>query len=279
MKRYFFSFVICLLAFTVWSDVNPQIRVLSYNIHIGIGMDKKVDLDRIARIICSVTPDIVALQEVDVKTERSSGVDQASVIERLTKMTVKFNQTIPLGSGQYGIARLISDSFSTVVGRSQHLPASPGWEKRVICEDVVFSDKHDAAKPEFRFYYTHLDYHKDDVDRFAAAQLINQIACEKPLQIKWQEKNLLIDTDTPSILAGDLNATPDSRVMDEFRKHWSIADGESMNTFPADSPDRKIDYVLFRPAHRWRVLETRVLDEPAASDHRPLLVVLELLPE
>jgi endonuclease/exonuclease/phosphatase family metal-dependent hydrolase len=59
----------------------------------------------------------------------------------------------------------------------------------------------------------------------------------------------------------------------------AIADGEGMNTFPADSPSIKIDYILFRPAHRWKVLEARVLDEPVASDHRPLLVVLELLPE
>jgi len=37
----------------------------------------------------------------------------------------------------------------------------------------------------------------------------------------------------------------------------------------------KIDYVFFRPAAGWGVVEQQVIDEPVASDHRPLLVVLE----
>jgi endonuclease/exonuclease/phosphatase family metal-dependent hydrolase len=280
MKRNILGLVLCLLAFTAWSGDNPQIRVLTYNIHHGEGLDKKIDLDRIARIISSVTPDIVALQEVDVKTKRAHGVDQASVLGRKTNMTANFYPAIQFDGGQYGVARLISDRFSAVLGRNQHLPCSPSWEKRVICEDVVFRNNVDAVKPEFRFYYTHFDYHNNDVDQFASAELINRIVCEKPLQIKWREKPLLINTDTPSILTGDLNVRPDSRVMDELKKSWSMAgDGEDLNTFPAGAPRIKIDYVLFRPAHRWRVIETRVLDELVASDHRPLLVVLELLPE
>jgi hypothetical protein len=35
------------------------------------------------------------------------------------------------------------------------------------------------------------------------------------------------------------------------------------------------DYVLFHPADTWRVLESTILDERVASDHRPVLVVLE----
>ncbi len=42
---------------------------------------------------------------------------------------------------------------------------------------------------------------------------------------------------------------------------------------------KKIDYVLYKPANRWKVLETKVIDEKIASDHCPLLTVLELLPE
>ena len=49
-----------------------------------------------------------------------------------------------------------------------------------------------------------------------------------------------------------------------------------MPTIPVREPARQIDYVLFRPAERWKVIETKVLDEPVASDHRPLLAVLEL---
>ena len=52
------------------------VRVLTYNIHHGEGMDGKIDLERIAAVIKRLEPDVVALQEVDVKTTRSQGVDQ-----------------------------------------------------------------------------------------------------------------------------------------------------------------------------------------------------------
>ena len=48
-----------------------RVRVLTYNIHHGEGIDGKLDLDRIAKIISSVEPDLVSVQEVDQKVERT----------------------------------------------------------------------------------------------------------------------------------------------------------------------------------------------------------------
>ncbi len=48
------------------------LRVMTYNIHIGIGMDKKLDLQRIADVINRERPDLVGLQEVD-RGVRSGG--------------------------------------------------------------------------------------------------------------------------------------------------------------------------------------------------------------
>ena len=56
------------------------IRVLSYNIHHGEGVDGKLDLQRIARVITSVKPDLVALQELDRNTTRTEKVDQPAVL-------------------------------------------------------------------------------------------------------------------------------------------------------------------------------------------------------
>ena len=95
----------------------------------------------------------------------------------------------------------------------------------------------------------------------------------------------------PAIIAGDFNATPESRPIREFEKEWEVAGGVGTDvkppfdklrderqaaafTFPADLPDRRIDYVMYRPAERWKVVEVRVLDEAVASDHRPVLAVL-----
>jgi len=86
------------------------------------------------------------------------------------------------------------------------------------------------------------------------------------------------EPDLPSLLAGDLNALRDSRPMRKLAEAWQVA-GDVLPTFPSAAPTRQIDYILYRPAHRWRVVEVRVLDEAVASDHRPILAVLELLPE
>jgi endonuclease/exonuclease/phosphatase family metal-dependent hydrolase len=43
-----------------------------------------------------------------------------------------------------------------------------------------------------------------------------------------------------------------------------------------NQPTKQIDFILFRPTERWRVVEVRVLDEAVASDHRAIFAVLEV---
>jgi len=78
--------------------------VLTYNIHHGEGVDGKLDLVRIAKVIQEVEPDIVALQEVDQNAGRSGQVDQAAELGRLTKMRSVFGGNIALQGGEYGNA-------------------------------------------------------------------------------------------------------------------------------------------------------------------------------
>ena len=80
------------------------------------------------------------------------------------------------------------------------------------------------------------------------------------------------------ILAGDLNATPGSAPMREFDRHWmdaADASGSPEPTYPNIQPQRRIDYVLVRPRDGWRVVKATVLEGEIASDHCPVLVVLE----
>lgn len=83
----------------------------------------------------------------------------------------------------------------------------------------------------------------------------------------------------PAILAGDLNAPPDDLVIGTLMQQWTSATkGPGYPTIPVADPKTQIDYVLFRPAKRWAVVDVKVLDEAVASDHRALLAVLKLLP-
>ena len=81
-------------------------------------------------------------------------------------------------------------------------------------------------------------------------------------------------SDHPVILAGDLNAEPESRELETLSGTWAIASPDrALRTFPAGAPIKKIDFVHVLPRKSFRMLSESVPDEKVASDHRPLVVV------
>jgi endonuclease/exonuclease/phosphatase family metal-dependent hydrolase len=257
----------CAMAATACAELPKELRVLTYNIHHGEGTDGEFDLPRIANVIKIESPDLVALQEVDQATARASGVDQPAELARLTGMQVVFGRNIDYEGGGYGTAvlsRLPIKAHSSVKLRSFYEPTSKNAEQRGV--QVV--EIGEPGESGLVFLCTHLDYRPDDRERMASAEAINQLAA------KYGNRSM--------ILAGDLNAEPDSRVMREFTKRWKITGAPEHEddsaplplTFPSGEPVKWIDCVLVRPADRWEVVEVRVLNERVASDHRPLLAVL-----
>jgi len=79
------------------------VRVLTYNIHHGEGMDGFFDLPRLARIIEATGADLVALQEVDQGTQRSSGVNELTELARLTRFHPAFGKAMDFQGGGYGM--------------------------------------------------------------------------------------------------------------------------------------------------------------------------------
>ncbi len=232
-----------------------QLRILSYNIHHCEGVDRKLDLPRIAEIIRRNKPDLVALQEVDRGTKRSAGVDQPAELARLLAMQVVFEKNIDHAGGQYGNAVL---SRLPVLSHQNHaLPVVDGGEQRGVLDLDVQTDM-----GVIRVLATHLDHRTDPRERLASIEMINRLALQRETQ--------------PTILAGDLNATWDSEVLKNAKQAWSITNQDALPTIPVQRPTRQIDFVLTRPTNRWTSTETRVLDEPVASDHRPILAVVEL---
>ena len=63
-----------------------------------------------------------------------------------------------------------------------------------------------------------------------------------------------------------------------FFETWTSANQDPRPTVPVTQPERQIDYILFRPQARWRVVEVKVLEEAVASDHRAIFAELELGP-
>lgn len=233
-------------------EAKRSLRVLSYNIHHGEGTDGKVDLPRLAGVIRDADADLVALQEVDDKTKRTLGVDQTAELARLTGMHGRFGKAIDYQGGGYG--QSILSRTPTGMGEIHWLPGEPDRERRIAFAVPVTIDG-----LTFKFATTHL-HHANESYRLRQAKMLNE---------------LFAKSTTPVILAGDLNAYPESPPLAELKPIWTISKGDALLTFPAGKPTRQIDYVLSTPAKAFTITSTRVIDEPVASDHRPILAVLE----
>ncbi len=233
-----------------------QLRILSYNIHHGEGTDGVFDLERLARVIRSANPDLVALQEVDRGTDRASGVDQAAELGRLTGMQDFFGKALDFSGSEYGEA--VPTRLPVISVMNHLLPCSPEHETRAALEVVVQLGDGTAC----HFIATHPDHTRDPADRESQSRALNEF---------------FTADDNLRLLVGDLNGEPRARSMQILLEHWTRAGvGLERPTFPSDEPQRTIDHVLMRPLGAWEVNSVEVLEEPVASDHAPLLVVLQL---
>lgn len=248
----------------VWSqttiDSSKIVRILSFNILHGATTKGDFNLDAIAKVIIDTDPDFVALQEVDFKTNRAKKYDLVTELGWRVKMAPIFAKAMDYDSGEYGEGVLSKYTF--LQSRNVALPYTPGNEPRAALEIITVIPSGDTIA----FVGTHLDHLKDEKDRVAQAKKINQVFSLNKY---------------PTILAGDLNAIPGSTPINILEEIWSSSYDKKKPkpTFPSDNPTKKIDYVMFYPKYRWRVLETEVIQDSIASDHCAYVVSIELLVE
>lgn len=241
----------------VQADDKPRtLRVLTYNIHHAEGTDGKLDLSRIADVIKAEKPDLVALQEVDRNTTRTKKVDQAAELAKRMGMKAEFAKAIDLQGGAYGLAVLSRFPLKDV--KIHKLPGKEKQEARIVMQVTV----EPGGFPAFTLLNTHLQ-HDDGETREKQVGKIDE---------------LFGKAEGTLILTGDLNAAPDSAPIKALAKTWSFATepgGKGLLTIPSNVPKQQIDYVLYWPSGRFKVVETKVIEEKVASDHRPVLAVLE----
>ncbi|MGP9016859.1 endonuclease/exonuclease/phosphatase family protein [Streptomyces sp. BR1] len=235
---------------------SQSLTVLTYNIHHGAGADDSLDLDRIARVVKDSGADIVGLQEVDRHfAARSDFVDQASWLADRLGMHLVYGANLnedPARSGgsrrQYGTA--ILSRFPVLDAHNTLLPHPRQGEQRgLLAADI------NVRGTTVRMLNTHLE-HTSQTERLAQADAINQVIDE---------------SGRPTVLVGDLNATPDTREVTTLTKHlrdqWrAVGDGDGY-TFDVSNPRKRIDYVL--TSRGIGAQSADVLDSDA-SDHLPV---------
>lgn len=268
--------VLCLLFGALGCSSSSQatgsrtIRVMTYNVHHGEGLDGKVDLERIARLILDARADVVALQEVDRGVERTKKIDMMTNLSDLTGMTYAFGKTADFQRGQVGNGFLTR--FPIFEERNLLYAADSSGEPQGLLQLIL-----GASGEELVVMNTQLDNSSDDSVRISNIRELRAAARRYAPR--------------PIIVCGDFNEAPDGRgiamMKEDFSDVWETAGSGSGATSPADSPARRIDCMFVSKPYgksdttyqrALRPISTRVLSS-RASDHLPLLTEFEFSTE
>jgi endonuclease/exonuclease/phosphatase family metal-dependent hydrolase len=233
------------------------LRVMSYNIHVGVGMDKKLDLPRIAGVINAQHPDLVGLQEVDRGVARTQRIDEIAEIANLTRMDYAFAFNLYYQGGQYGVA-ILSRFPITATDHRLYQNTREAERRGFIRAEVSVRGR------LINFVTTHLDYQYEDGRLFEAQQLLSALK----------------DLKNPLIVVGDLNDIPTGQAYQLMRYQFGDAWTERRAadegfSYPADKPAKRIDYIFFRSTDRVRTKRAWIVNT-LASDHVPVVADLEI---
>ena len=230
---------------------------MTYNIHVGVGMDKKLDLQRIADVIKAERPDLVGLQEVDRGVKRTEGKDEIAELSKLTSMHYAFAHNLDYQGGQYGVAILSRFPIQQVDHRK--------YENRREAErrGMIRAEIQIAGR-QINFVTSHLDYQYRDGRLFETEQMLN----------------FLEGVSGALIVVGDFNDEPSGEayelMLTKFYDAWLMARGRGPGfSYPADKPSKRIDYVFTRKSDHIHAKRAWLIST-LASDHLPLVADLEL---
>lgn len=234
-----------------------RLTVLTYNIHHGAPSSGSINLDQIAAVIKLSGAEVVALQEVDVKTGRSGGVDQAEKLAELLGMEYYFSRSINFDEGEYG--NVILSRHPLTDTRRLTLPMPTREPRSVGLATVTLPNGQ-----TFEFGATHFEAGNDhSQSRLAQSRFLNDLSK---------------DLDKPLIIGGDYNAVPTSTEMVELKKEFDFSCVNSCPfTFPERNPNRAIDFVIYNrlAGQTFSLVSGVAMTGQYASDHLPMLAVFE----
>lgn len=272
MKFYRFllsvATILCLTNNLQAEQLPIRLRVATYNIRHGSNLHGVMDLPRTAEVLCSFDADVIAVQEIDSMAKRSGYISEMEELSKLTLYHQVFGGSIDFDKGKYGVGILSKQ-------RPLHTyrVALPGREEARSLLIAEFEN--------YIFASTHLSL--TAADRLASIPIMEQEAAK---------------SEKPFIVAGDLNATPNSEFIQALQQRFYICNNKLQPSFPADKPDHCIDYIaIYKGKHQphrvgpdnapmanYRpyadepavVVSNQVVEEGVASDHRPLVAELFL---
>lgn len=243
-------------------------RIVTYNVHRCLGVDRRLNVGRVAEVIAAQSPDIVALQEIDVGRARTGGVDQAHHLATLLGMAFHFNAALTVESESYGDAILTSLPERLV--KAAALPGHP-LTTRLEPRGALWVAVR-IGDIELQVINTHLGLAPGE-QRAQASALAGEAWLGSP------------ERSDPLMLVGDFNATPRAATFRTISGHLTESrrackGAPSIRTFPSQAPMLALDHVFVSGGIQVRsVTAPSDMRSRAASDHLPLVVDFDLIDE
>ncbi len=246
-----------------------RFRLLTYNIHRAIGIDREFAPERIVEILRHHDAHVVLLQEVDRGVPRSNHLDLASLLARELQYRYRaVGMNVVLKKGRYGNATL----SRYPIGRQRNIDLTVSRRKRRGAQHTRLHIPVGTKAIELDVFNVHLGLsaaeRREQVNRLLRSHDVTQL-----------------DPQAPCIIAGDMNDwggvlkrrcfTPAGFLCATSRRpgsRWSI------KSYPSYAPASGLDKVFYRGslrllhAHRSRLELTRV-----ASDHSPVITEFEIV--
>lgn len=244
------------------------LSILTYNVHSCIGTDRRMDPERIAEVIAAASPDVIALQELDVGRARTGGIDQAARIADLLRMTSHFHPALYVREEQYGDA--ILTALPSRLIKAGPIP-SVGETRGALWVEVMVDGR------PVQIFNTHFGLRRGE----------RRLQAETLLGEAWIGSDAC--QDQPVILTGDFNAIPSSVAYGLLKRRLPpvcVGDGRGSAgrrsarmapTFPSRFPLLRLDHIFVSQG-----IETvaagpvRTPLSRVASDHLPLLANLAI---
>jgi endonuclease/exonuclease/phosphatase family metal-dependent hydrolase len=235
---------------SVLADQPDDLRVASWNIHKGVGGDRRRDLMRTASVIAEIAPDIMALQEADTRFGTRTGLLDLDALHRETGLVPVPVPGAGTAHGWHGNLILTRDATVEDVQRL----SLPGLEPR----GALVADLRVAGRP-LRVIATHLGL----------------LAASRMAQTRRLLDQIAAMDQRPMLLMGDLNEwrAAGGTALAPLRARFNLPD--PVPSFPARYPLLPLDRIMACGQGDLRGLTAH--DSALArqaSDHRPVFARL-----
>lgn len=241
--------------------MTSRLRIVTWNIHKGIGTDRKYRLDRTIAVLRELDADVVCLQEVDEHVPRSSRDRQGGKLAaELGYPYHALALNVPVKGGAYG--NLVLSRHPLRRPHNLDLTIPPKKRRSGLVVTVETGPPHGWMIANVHLGLLHIE---------RRAQM------RKLLRHLFHEA----EDDQPLVIAGDWNEWG-SGIVREVMRDWgfhlarSDARPHGERTWPSRRPIVGLDKIVYRDPIRCHHVVC-VLDRVTrvTSDHLPLMVELE----